>query len=532
MRSEAGANDDHYLKRELDELLRGQPEIFDILQARLFDGVWFWDLEDRAHLWMSASFWELLGYAPASKKHLASEWEDVIHPDDLRLAVDALEKHCADPEPPYDRYLRLRHRNGSTVRVRCRGVALRHGVGKPTRMLAVHQDVTALERAVERSALVESHAPPEEIGQRKATEAMRSTLAAIVESSSDAIVSKGLDGIITSWNRGAQAIFGYSPEEAIGQPMTILFPPHRVDEERRLLERLRRGEKVESYESVRMRKDGAEIDVSVTASPVRNASGAIVGFSKIARDITETKRMQRDLLRAKEATEEANRELQAFSYSVAHDLRAPLRAIDGFSQALVEDCSERLDANGRRYLGLVRDSAQLMARLIDDLLALTRVTRAELRRERVDLSALARAAFGRLQRAEPRRHVEVSIRDDLACDGDPTLLGMVLDNLLGNAWKFTSKRVGARIEVGVVTANDEDAYFVRDNGAGFDMTYAGKLFGLFQRLHNVRDFEGTGVGLAIVQRIVHRHGGKVWAEGKVGEGATFHFTLGGQEQRT
>jgi len=221
----------------------------------------------------------------------------------------------------------------------------------------------------------------------------------------------------------------------------------------------------------------------------------------------------------------ANAELESFSYSVSHDLRAPLRSMDGFSQALLEDHGDKLDAEGKKYLQHVRESAQQMARLIDDLLGLSRVTRSELRREPVDLGALARVVLARLQRDEPERKAEILVSDGLVANGDAQLLGLVLQNLIGNAWKFTCKTPLARIEFGVQMNGGRRVYFVRDNGAGFDMAYAGKLFGVFQRLHSAAEFEGTGVGLATVQRIVQRHGGRVWAEGQVGRGATFRFTL-------
>jgi DNA-binding response OmpR family regulator len=219
-----------------------------------------------------------------------------------------------------------------------------------------------------------------------------------------------------------------------------------------------------------------------------------------------------------------NEELESFSYSVAHDLRAPLRSIDGFSLALLEDCGDKLDDDGRRYLQYVRDSAQEMARLIDDLLALSRVTRGDLKRGETHVSSLARSIVSRLERANPDRKVDVVVADGIVADCDDRLLTIVLENLVGNAWKFTGKRRDARIEVGMMD-DDPRTYFVRDNGAGFDMSYASKLFGIFQRLHSAADFEGTGIGLVTVQRIIRRHGGRIWAQGQVGHGATFYFTL-------
>jgi two-component system NtrC family sensor kinase len=227
----------------------------------------------------------------------------------------------------------------------------------------------------------------------------------------------------------------------------------------------------------------------------------------------------------------ANAELDSFSYSVAHDLRSPLRSIDGFSLALMEDCADKLDDQGREYLGYIRESAQQMARLIDDMLALSRVTRSSLKLGQVDLSELARGVAARLRRSQPEREVEFGIEEGLVVVADANLLTIMLENLIGNAWKYSSKRTGARIEVGATEHDGVPAYFVRDNGAGFDMAYAAKLFGVFQRLHTSREFEGTGIGLATVQRIVRRHGGHVWAEGKVDEGATFTFTLSGAAPR-
>lgn len=223
--------------------------------------------------------------------------------------------------------------------------------------------------------------------------------------------------------------------------------------------------------------------------------------------------------------EATNKELEAFSYSVSHDLRAPLRSIDGFSQALLEDYGEELDALGQDYLRRVRTASQRMAQLIDDLLKLSRLTRGELHRQTFDLSALAREVIEDLQIAQPERQVEVVIPELLEVNGDPQLLRVVLVNLLGNAWKFTGKCPTARIELGCRNESPQPIYFVRDNGAGFDMTYADKLFGAFQRLHRTTEFDGTGIGLATVQRIIHRHGGRVWAESVVDEGATFFFTL-------
>jgi len=221
----------------------------------------------------------------------------------------------------------------------------------------------------------------------------------------------------------------------------------------------------------------------------------------------------------------ANHELQAFSYSVSHDLRAPLRHMDGFSRLLLKRYSDSLDSDAQEYLAHIRSAAQSMGQLIDDLLKLSRLTTVEMHEDRVDLSALAREIIGTLRSNQPDRDVAVVIEDGMASQGDAGLLRAALANLLGNAWKFTAHEPAARIEFGVAHHDGEDVYVIRDNGAGFDMTYAHKLFGPFQRLHGHDEFPGTGIGLAIVQRVLHRHGGRVWAEGEVGNGAAFFFTL-------
>src|SRR5918993_541693 len=237
----------------------------------------------------------------------------------------------------------------------------------------------------------------------------------------------------------------------------------------------------------------------------------------------------RDLEDANHELEATNRELEAFSYSVSHDLRAPLRSIDGFSQILLEDYSDELDEEGKDYLGRVRAASQRMGRLIDDILGLSRVTRGVMSRERVNLSSLVGEVAEELREARPDRTVELTVQRGLEVWGDPRLLRVALVNLIGNAWKFTEKEREAKVAFG----QDEElsrkgrvpVYYVSDNGAGFEMAYADKLFGAFQRLHGTEEFEGTGIGLATVQRVVHRHGGMIWAEGEVGRGATFFFTL-------
>lgn len=554
--------------------------------------------------------------------------------------------------------------------------------------------VNVLLTRMEQGGKVFLQATVRDLTERKRAEAAAYHWAAIVESSDDAIIGLTLDGVVTSWNPAAQKIYGYTAEEAIGQPMFLAIPAEQRGEARLILDRIRRGERVAHFETVRVRKDGRRFNISLTISPITDDHGVIVGASAIARDVTERKRAEaairtlnaeldqrvaertaavfatneqlqreiierkrmeetlrrseakfrlmfnsandamfilnlqgqflevnqvtcdrlqytrdellqmtvkdldppefaarvgerirqtledgyavfetahirrdgvvipvevsaraidyesepailsvvRDITERKQAEnrikrlnddlkqralklESANKDLEAFSYSVSHDLRAPLRAVDGFSTMLLDRYGAQLDAQGRHYLQRVQEGAQRMGELINDLLVLSRITRSEMHSQVVDLSALARTIVTDLRKTQPERQVAFLIADDVVVDGDAGLLRAALENLLGNAWKYTSKHLAARIEFGVSHQDGQPVYFVRDDGVGFDMTYVGKLFGAFRRLHAADEFEGTGIGLATVQRIIHRHGGRVWAEGAVQQGATFYFTL-------
>lgn len=385
-------------------------------------------------------------------------------------------------------------------------------------------------------------APSSAVFQKSASEweallASEALFKGILDIAADAVISVDESQRIVLFNQGAERIFGYKVAEVQGQPLNLLLPPYAVTSHSRHIAQFRAapenarqmGERGQIYGR---RKDGSVFPAEASISRVQ--IGGRITYTAILRDITAAReaeasiqRLNVDLRHRAAQLEAANRELEAFSYSVSHDLRAPLRSIDGFAQVLMEDYADDLPDGARDSLNRIRAASQRMAQLIDDILNLSRLTRGEIHREPVDLSRIARRVSQELTASQPARDVTFIIADGLKDDADPHLIQVVLANLLGNAWKYTSKHQSARIEFGATVRDDgRRTFFVRDDGAGFDMAYADKLFGAFQRLHGINEYPGTGVGLATVQRVIHKHGGEVWAEGEVERGATFMFTLG------
>ena len=359
---------------------------------------------------------------------------------------------------------------------------------------------------------------------------------AVIKGSADAIFVKDTLGRYVLFNEAAEQASGRVAAEMLGKDDTYLFPP---DQAQQLMQKdgevLKTG-KTQVQELVLAHVSGTVTQREVTKGPVHDRQGNVMGIFGISRDVTESRRMAEELRclneelerRVVERTallEAAMREQESFSYSVSHDLRGPLRHINSYTAILQEEFGPALPDDAMQYLDRIRNSSRTMGDLIDDLLELSRIGRSELIKAPVDLSELAMAIGGHLRDADPGRRVELVIEKGLQVCGDRVLLRQMLENLIGNSWKYSSPRATARIELGRDASGGREAFFVKDNGVGFDMAYQDKLFGAFQRLHG-SEFEGTGIGLATVKRIVERHDGAVWAHGVVGEGAAFYFTLG------
>ena len=437
----------------------------------------------------------LFGYP---RDELAGQPVEILVPDASKAAHSGLRAaHTADPRPrQMDAGLDLsgRRRDGTTFPA-------------DISLSAIDTDQGILVSAAVRDVTRQRHADVRFRG--------------LLEAAPDATVCVDQDGRIVLVNAQAERLFGYAREELAGQPVEILVP----DASKAAHSGLRAGYTADprprqmgaGVDLSGRRRDGTTFPAEIALSALDTDQGILV--SAAVRDVTEQRQARDDLMRT-------NQSLQSFSYSLAHDLRTPLRAISGFAEALAEDYGDRLDETGREYATRVQAGCVRMATLIDDLLHLAHVARAKMHLQDVDLSAEVTAICDQLRTRDPGRQVKVTVQDGVRVTADRTLIRSVLDNLLENAWKFTARRDGAAIEFATAPVGDAPiCCYVRDNGAGFDPAYAGKLFQPFQRLHHADQFPGTGIGLASVRRVIERHGGRTWAEGTVDGGATIYFTL-------
>lgn len=343
-------------------------------------------------------------------------------------------------------------------------------------------------------------------------------LSAIVDSSDDAIISKSLEGIITSWNKSAERLFGYTEAEAIGKSITMLIPEDRLEEEPEIIRRLRRGERVDHFETIRRKKDGTLLDISLTISPVKDATGTVIGASKIARDITERKRIDAELRRI-------NRDLEQFAFSASHDLQEPLRNIKIYSELLARRYRQKLDAEALEYLGYLQTGASRMENLVRDLLAYTRVSVVPQSIGTIDANAVLSAALESFSSLIAETGAVVTSDDLPSVPMFDVHLQQLFQNLIGNALKYRSKGTIPTVHVACARQHNCYDFSVRDNGIGIRAKYREAIFAIFKRLHNDDEYSGTGIGLAICQRIVEQYDGRIWVDSELGQGSTFHFTI-------
>lgn len=523
------------LQKELFELIKMDTALFDLIKDKALDDLWLRDFENTENGWMSPTFWLALGYSPDEWSAKAMDWQYFIHPDDLKSATDNMNKHIENPDHPYEQVIRFSHKNGSTVWIHSRGWAMRNAQGKVIRMVGIHKDITAEKEKLN-------------TGTGPGGKAMRSLTLQQAENSFwdnpdayrmlfDSIDegyciiemifdpgNKPVDYRFLAINASFERQTGL--QDAVGKTMRTLAPEH----EEHWFEIY--GKIALTGESLRFENRAEQLHRWYDVFAFRFGDPENNHVAILFNDITERKiaemtiqQLNQDLTFNLQEVESINKELESFSYMVSHDLRAPLRAINGHTSILLEDFSEDLTTEVKNSIFAINKNAQKMGRLIDNLLNLSGIGRKEVLKIRVDMEEIVKEIIDELCEQHYIDNLIFKIGDLIPTLGDATLIKQIWLNLLTNAFKYSQLHPSPLIHIGSIQENQETIYYVRDNGVGFDMKFYNKLFGVFQRLHSEYEFEGTGIGLAIVERIVTLHGGRVWAESKVNEGASFYFTL-------
>ncbi len=486
------ATDVSELKRAQEELRKSQAGL-NRSQHMAGLGSWEWDIAGDNVIW-SDELHRLYGTSPDGFEASYQAFLDRVHPDD-RQRVEAAIAHAYETGEPFRFDHRVVRPDGEVLVLLAHGEVTTDDEGKPVSMTGTAQDVTAQRQAEE--------------GEQR--------FAAIVAQSEDAIIAKDRDGILTQWNQGAERLYGYSSEEALGRPLSMLIPREKAAEEWTVLSGVLEGHPMERYETTRLHKDGRRVAVWVSMSPLRDADGTIIGASSVSRDVGRLKRAQEEL-------ERQNAELEQFAYVASHDLQEPLRSISGFVQLLDRRYSGQLDDDADRFIGFVVAGVDRMQALIDDLLAYSRAGRSEHQRQPVDARDVVAGAVALLDASVKESGAIVEVDELPVVQADRGALRQVFQNLISNALKFNQSDQ-PRIEVSAVQTEEGWRFSVADNGIGITADHSERIFRMFQRLHARDEYSGTGIGLAICKRVVERHGGRIWCEPRAGGGTIFHFTI-------